>query len=141
MIIYAFKSITGVQWLNGQPVMWQQAGAWPQGTNLLSPTGLMPQPLGHNWPVPIAALPIAGYDNRQVQEFTGHKSGAMVQSYSRKFERMKEGEKRQASSLLTSSGRNKLRRAGGSGDKASKVRVEMYEIMFIYFANSNTGLD
>ena len=60
MIIYAFKSITGVQWLNGQPVMWQQAGAWPQGTNLLSPTGLMPQPLGHNWPVPIAALPIAG---------------------------------------------------------------------------------
>ena len=51
---------TGVQLLNGQPAVWQQVGAWPQGTNLLSPTGLIPQPLGQNWPVPIAALPITG---------------------------------------------------------------------------------
>ena len=44
MIIQAWKSITGVQWLNGQPVMWQQVGpgAWPQGNNLFSSTGLMP---------------------------------------------------------------------------------------------------
>ena len=51
---------TGVQLLNGQPAVWQQVGAWPQGTNMLSPTGLIPQPLGQNWPVPIAALPITG---------------------------------------------------------------------------------
>ena len=35
-----------VQLLNGQPAVWQQVGAWPQGTNMLSPTGLIPQPLG-----------------------------------------------------------------------------------------------
>merc|ERR1719397_1779878 len=75
-------------------------------------------------PTVVTELLAAGYDNRQVQEFTGHKSGAMVQSYSRKLERMGEGEKRQASSLLTPSGRNKLRRAGGSGDKSNKGLIE-----------------
>ena len=56
MIIFALKSITGVQWENGQPAMWQQVGAWPQGTSLLSPTALMPQPVGQVWPQPVGQI-------------------------------------------------------------------------------------
>ena len=61
MIIQAWKSITGVQWLNGQPVMWQQVvpGAWAQGNNFFSSTGQMPLLFGQSWPVPIAPLPMA----------------------------------------------------------------------------------
>ena len=62
MIIFASKSITGVQWENGQPAMWQQVGAWPQGTSLLSPTALMPQPVGQVWP-----QPVGGSDGRSAE--------------------------------------------------------------------------
>ena len=73
----------------------------------------------------VTELLSAGYGNRQVQQFTGHKSGGMVQHYSRQLERMSEDEVKKASALLSSSGRNSMRRAGGSGDKSSKVRVVM----------------
>merc|ERR1712083_504119 len=63
MIIFAVKSITGVQWVNGQPAMWQQVGAWPQGT--ISPTGLMPQPVGQVWPPPTAVAEVSGVDANQ----------------------------------------------------------------------------
>ena len=55
--------ITGVQWVNGQPAMWQQVGAWPQGT--ISPTGLMPQPVGQVWPPPTAVAEVSGVDANQ----------------------------------------------------------------------------
>ena len=71
-------------------------------------------------PTVVTEMLTAGYDNRQVQEFTGHKSEGMVQHYSRKLERMKEDEKSKASALTTSSGR-RLRREQGTGDKSSKV--------------------
>ena len=63
LIIFAVKSITGVQWVNGQPAMWQQVGAWPQGT--ISPTGLMPQPVGQVWPPPTAVAEVSGVDANQ----------------------------------------------------------------------------
>ena len=63
----------------------------------------------------------AGYDTRQVMEVTKHKSEGVVQHYSRKMERMKEGEIAKASALTTSSGRTKMRRVQGSGNKPSKV--------------------
>ena len=72
-------------------------------------------------PTVVTELLSAGYDNRQVQQFTGHKSGGMVQHYSRKLERMNNEEVAKASALLSSSGRNTMRRAGASGDKSSKV--------------------
>ena len=54
-------------------------------------------------------------------EFTGHKSAVMVQNYSRRLERMKPEEKKTASALLTSSGRNKLRGAAGAGNNPEQV--------------------
>ena len=63
----------------------------------------------------------AGYDTRQVMEVTKHKSEGVVQHYSRKMERMKEGEIAKASALTTSSGRTKMRREQGSGNKPSKI--------------------
>ena len=53
----------------------------------------------------------AGYDSRQVMTFTGHKTTAMVQHYSRQLEGMQKEGKKKASALLTPSGRNKLRGA------------------------------
>ena len=43
--------------------MWQQVGAWPQGT--ISPTGLMPQPVGQVWPPPTAVAEVSGVDANQ----------------------------------------------------------------------------
>ena len=75
MIIQAWKTITGVQWLNGQPVMWQQVGpgAWPQGNNFFSSTGQMPQPFGQNWPGHIVPLPMVdpGISNVNVNQVQG----------------------------------------------------------------------
>ena len=62
-------------------------------------------------PTVVTELLKAGYDNRQVMSFTGHKTSAMVQHYSRQLEGMQKEEKKRASALLTSSGRNKLRGA------------------------------
>ena len=57
----------------------------------------------------VTELLAAGYDNRIIMELTGHKSHAMVQTYSRQLERMDSVEHRQANMLLNSSGRNALR--------------------------------
>ena len=48
---------------------------------------------------------------------------------------MNEEEITKASALLSSSGRNKMRRAGGSGDESSKVCVDM-----ISFSNIVTAV-
>ena len=60
-------------------------------------------------PTVVTELLNAGYTDRQVMEFTGHKSSAMVQKYNRQLEMMNSVEKRQANMLLNSSGRNALR--------------------------------
>ena len=60
-------------------------------------------------PTIVTHLLAAGYDNRTIMEITGHKSHAMVQTYSRQLERMDSVEHRQANMLLNSSGRNALR--------------------------------
>ena len=60
-------------------------------------------------PTIMTQLLAAGYDNRTIMEITGHKSHAMVQTYSRQLEWMDSVEHRQANMLLNSSGRNALR--------------------------------
>ena len=75
-------------------------------------------------PTVVTDLLTAGYDTRQVKEFTGHKSEGMVQHYSRKLERMKDDEKAKASELTTSSGRSKLRREQGAS-KSNKVKLNI----------------
>ena len=72
-------------------------------------------------PTVVTDLMKQGYDTRQIMEFTGHKSAVMVQNYSRRLERMKPEEKKTASALLTSSGRNKLRGAAGAGNNPEQV--------------------
>lgn len=57
----------------------------------------------------VTQLIAAGYTNRTIMEITGHKSHAMVQTYSRQLEMMDSVEHRQANMLLNSSGRNALR--------------------------------
>ena len=61
-------------------------------------------------PTVVTELLASGLGNRQVMEFSGHKSGAMVQHYSRKLEQMTDDEKKKAAELLTSSGRMKQRK-------------------------------
>lgn len=72
-------------------------------------------------PTVVTDLMKQGYDTRQIMEFTGHKSAVMVQNYSRRLERMNPEEKKTASALLTSSGRNKLRGAAGAGNNPEQV--------------------
>ena len=55
-------------------------------------------------PTVVTELLKAGYDSRQVMTFTGHKTTAMVQHYSRQLEGMQKEGKKKASALLTPSG-------------------------------------
>ena len=79
-------------------------------------------------PTVVTELLKAGYDSRQVMTFTGHKTTAMVQHYSRQLEGMQKEGKKKASALLTPSGRNKLRGA----DKNVK-KVCTFHLIIIKF--------
>ena len=72
-------------------------------------------------PTVVTEMLSAGYDTRQVMEFTKHKSEGMVQHYSRQMERMNKDDKVKAAALTTSSGRTKMRRGQGSGSNSRKV--------------------
>ena len=80
-------------------------------------------------PTVVTELLKAGYDSRQVMTFTGHKTTAMVQHYSRQLEGMQKEGKKKASALLTPSGRNKLRGA----DKNVKKVFCTFHLIIIKF--------
>ena len=87
-------------------------------------------------PTVVTELLKAGYDSRQVMTFTGHKTTAMVQHYSRQLEGMQKEGKKKASALLTPSGRNKLRGA----DKNVKKVFCTFHLIIIKFHSRQVGV-
>ena len=81
-------------------------------------------------PTVVTELISAGLSNRQVMEFTGHKSHAMVQKYNRQLEWMNNAEVRQAKMLMNSSGRNALR---GEENKFGDVDPISYYFLRNFF--------
>ena len=79
-------------------------------------------------PTVVTELLKAGYDSRQVMTFTGHKTTAMVQHYSRQLEGMQKEGKKKASALLTPSGRNKL-----CGADKNVKKVCIFHLIIIKF--------
>jgi hypothetical protein len=107
--VWFIRQRRGLAWFNGiMSVISSKAGLGGRYTNSCLRAGT------------ITELARAGFDNRVIGQITGQKGHAIIEQYKKKAKMMSEKEKREATMLVSSSGRNSLRGAGNLWGELTK---------------------